>query len=110
MFWSPFDVVTLGLGTLVFGTVDRVHTVSAGMVGFRVPKDLDAEGERLYRKLHQVRWTPEMVSSGNLGGHIGTDNPAFLRKYVVPLLRTIAANPDPQPTPTSSHPHSAPIT
>ena len=37
VFWSPLDVFLLGLGTRVFGTADRVKTVSAGMVGFRVP-------------------------------------------------------------------------
>jgi hypothetical protein len=28
-----------------------------------------------------------MASTGYLGGHVGPDSPAFLRKYVVPLLR-----------------------
>lgn len=76
VFWSPFDVFVLGLGTRVFGTIDRVRSVSAGLVGFR--------GE--WAKLRQVRWRPSMASSGNLGGHVGPDSPAFLRRYVVPLL------------------------
>ena len=28
-----------------------------------------------------------MASTGYFGGHVGPDSPAFLRKYVVPLLR-----------------------
>jgi pimeloyl-ACP methyl ester carboxylesterase len=76
VFWSPLDVFVLGLGTRVFGTIDRVRSVSAGLVGFR--------GDRA--KLRQVRWSPAMGRTGNFGGHVGPDSPAFLRRYVVPLL------------------------
>jgi hypothetical protein len=79
-FWSPLDVIVLGLGTAVFGTIDRVRSVSAGLVGFRV-----REGEA-YARLRQVRWQPGMATTGYLGGHVGPDCPAFLRKYVLPLL------------------------
>lgn len=109
VFWSPLDVVILGVGTLLFGTVDRVHSVGAGLVGFQVPTDLDDEGKRQYAKLRQIRWRPEMASSGYLGGHLGTDHPAFLRKYIVPLLRTVAAKSDTEPASRSSHPRPAPI-
>jgi pimeloyl-ACP methyl ester carboxylesterase len=87
VFWSPLDLIVLGLGTKIFGTMDRVKTVSAGMVGFRPPPDLDESVRSQYAKLRQVRWHPEMASTGYLGGHVGPDSPAFLRKYVVPLLR-----------------------
>jgi hypothetical protein len=98
VFWSPYDVFVLGAGTRIFGTIDRIRTVSAGLVGFRTPPtsadgdgDGDGDGEDTrrarYRKLRQVRWRPAMARTGYLGGHVGPDNPAFLRKYVVPLLR-----------------------
>jgi hypothetical protein len=87
VFWSPLDLIVLGAGTRIFGTIDRIKTVSAGMVGFRPPGAGDAEDRASYRKLRQVRWRPEMAATGYLGGHVGPDNPAFLRKYVVPLLR-----------------------
>ena len=96
VFWSPFDVLILGAGTWVFGTVDRVRSVAAGLVGFQVPADLNDSDQAQYQKLRQIRWTREMVAAGNFGGHAGTDNPAFLRKYVVPLLRKIAADPAPE--------------
>lgn len=86
VFWSPLDVFVLGVGTRVFGTVDRVPGVSAGLVGFRRPKDLDESGLRQYEKLKQIRWSPRMAPTGYLGGHVGPDNPAFLRKYVLPLF------------------------
>ena len=87
VFWSPLDVIVLGLGTRMFGTIARIKTVSAGMVGFRGPLAGGTDREAAYRKLRQVRWCMEMATTGYLGGHIGPDNPAFLKKYVVPLLR-----------------------
>jgi hypothetical protein len=89
VFWSPLDVIILGAGTRVFGTIDRVKTASAGLVGFRVPaieKSNDSKGQE-YDKLRQIRWRSRMAATGHLGGHFGPDNPLFLRKYVVPLLR-----------------------
>jgi len=93
VFWSPFDVIVLGAGTRVFGTIDRVKSVAAGLVSFVLPRpdDPDREKARQYEKLRQVRWRPAMASVGYFGGHVGPDNPCFLRKYVVPLLRTVDA-------------------
>ncbi len=91
VFWSSLDVFMLGAGTRVFGTADRVRTASAGLVGFRIPPHLAGGGSRpdgQYAKLRQVRWAPRMAASGYLGGHLGPDSPVFLKKYVVPLLRT----------------------
>ncbi len=87
VFWSPLDLIVLGLGTRIFGTIDRIRTVSAGLVGFRPPHSLDEVSRAQYSKLRQVRWRPEMAVTGYVGGHVGPDSPAFLRKYVVPLLR-----------------------
>lgn len=81
VFWSPYDVFILGLGTRLFGTFDRVRAVGAGLTGFRAEGEATAGG-----KLRQVRWRPEMIASGYFGGHIGPDHPDFLRRYVVPLL------------------------
>ena len=85
VFWSPYDIVILGIGTRIFGTFDRVRSVSAGLVGFKASGDQSS-------KLRQIRWRPKMIRTGYFGGHIGPDNPAFLRTYVVPLL---TANPPP---------------
>lgn len=92
VFWSPLDVFFLGLGTGVFGTSDRVRGRGAGLVGFRTPSPGDEPGRvAAYRKLRQVRWSPRMGSTGNLGGHLGSDSPRFLARYVVPLLRVAPA-------------------
>jgi pimeloyl-ACP methyl ester carboxylesterase len=96
VFWSPLDLIILGAGTRIFGTIDRVKTVSAGLVGFRPPRPAQGasaapDQAAQYAKLRQVRWGPAMCSTGYLGGHVGPDSPAFLRKYVVPLLRASEA-------------------
>ena len=49
VFWSPIDVFVLGLGTRIFGTIDR-HVVSAGLVGFRRPESLDERGQVAVRQ------------------------------------------------------------
>jgi len=111
VFWSPLDVIVLGAGTRIFGTIDRVKTVSAGLVGFRPPREPTEGQAAQYAKLRQVRWRPRMAPTGYLGGHVGPDSPAFLRKYVVPLLR---GGPAPDggfpPVGQSSRPGDAPIT
>jgi hypothetical protein len=93
VFWSPFDIIFLGVGTRLFGTVDRVRSPSAGLLGFRIPSaaDKDPAGTQRasqYTKLRQIRWSPRMAATGYLGGHFGPDSPVFLKNYVVPLLRT----------------------
>lgn len=109
VFWSPLDVIVLGAGTRIFGTIDRIKSVSAGMVGFRPPGPPDDEQRAQYAKLRQVRWQPGMASTGYLGGHVGPDSPAFLRKYVVPLLR-VADGAGAELRPVSRPPRDAPIT
>ena len=89
VFWSPFDLIILGAGTRVFGTIDRVKTVGAGLVGFRVPAGNTGRLRPAFvNTTSSVRFagSPRMAASGHLGGHMGPDSPFFLRKYVVPLL------------------------
>lgn len=87
VFTSPLDLIILGAGTRVFGTIDRVRTVGAGLVGFQKPgPDATPDSLRAYAKLRQIRWRPSMVGVWHLGGHFGTDSPRFLRRHVLPLL------------------------
>lgn len=85
-FWSKRDGLVLGLGTRMFGTLDRVHTDAAGRVGFSVPEDLPDEEAELYEKLVEVEWEAPMKATGNHGTHVGSAAPAFLREYVTPYL------------------------
>jgi pimeloyl-ACP methyl ester carboxylesterase len=106
VFWSPLDVFVLGVGTRLFGTVDRVGSVAAGLVGFRAPASADP---RQYAKLRSVRWHPKMGATGYFGGHVGPDSPRFLWRYVVPLLDVGSESAD-SSGPVSSRARAAPIT
>lgn len=86
-FYSSQDVGFLGLGTTIFGTIDREHGSAAGAVGFREPSGLGEEGARLYRmRLHQVRYTERMARSGHSGGHTGWASRQFVRQWLAPLV------------------------
>jgi hypothetical protein len=81
VFWSPLDVFLLGAGTCAFGTIDGVRGPAAGLVGFRAA-GLDAG---VAARLRQERWGWRMASTGYLGGHVGSDSPWFLGRFVVPV-------------------------
>lgn len=81
-YYSRMDAAVLGLGTTIFGTTDRKHAASAGLVGFDPPRDPSNAG-----KLEQLAWRSEFVKVGNLGGHTGGFADEFLRTYVLPEFR-----------------------
>lgn len=85
--YSPWDVGWLALGTGVFGTIDREHSAAAGSVGFREPPNLGSDGKQMYRaKLHQLRYSESMASSGNSGGHVGWASHEFAGKWLAPVI------------------------
>jgi pimeloyl-ACP methyl ester carboxylesterase len=86
-YYSSNDTLVLGLGTMGFGTVDRVHCPAAGMSGFEVPENPSKEDQRLYDRLVQVPWKPEMLLQFDSGGHNSTVTPTFLSRHVVPWLK-----------------------
>jgi alpha-beta hydrolase superfamily lysophospholipase len=86
-FWSPFDLFLLGAGTLLCGTMDGRHAVSAGCQGFSLPENANTEERALYRdRLRQRRYHPRMVRQFHLGGHFGWANRVFVAEVVAPLL------------------------
>lgn len=87
--YSPLDVGLLGLGTTLFGTVDRDHGPSAGAVGFERPAQMATEEwEELQPLLHQIQWSPELVPYGAAGDHAGWSTVWFAEKYLAPLIET----------------------
>jgi hypothetical protein len=78
--YSGLDVIVLGLGTVVTGTMDGEHTQSAGRVGFA----------KAYNNLYQIGWTREMAQSGNLGLHLTSSSVDFVAAYVVPFIKAPA--------------------
>jgi hypothetical protein len=99
-YYQPQDVVALWAGTLVAGTADGQHFVSAGAVGFWPPRGLSEDERRLYReKLVQSIYRPEMITSGNLGGHFQCVGRKFVATWIAPILsgapdRDVARTPD----------------
>lgn len=83
---SGADFPLMGLGTSLFSTMDGKHTVSAGLVGFHLPKDLPLGDRAQYRKLHQAKWDGELLAEGHLGGHMGWSSTSFARKFIAPIL------------------------
>jgi hypothetical protein len=86
-YYQPQDVVALWTGTLLAGTADGQHIVSAGAVGFW-PRPGASESERqLYRdKLVQVPYRLEMAADGNLGGHFQCVGRKFVAQWIAPLV------------------------
>lgn len=82
--YSKADVGLMAAGTAVFGTMDRQHTVSAGLVGFTVPAAPADKAQ--YLKVRQVPWTTGLVKSGHLGGHMGWTTARFARDFLAPIL------------------------
>ena len=66
-FYSARDTFMLGWGTRTFGTMDRVHTNAAGLVGF-----LDKDAKlRQTPGLKQIPWREEWRCLGHDGKHPG---------------------------------------
>jgi pimeloyl-ACP methyl ester carboxylesterase len=83
-FYSSLDVLVSGLGTALSGTMDGRHTMSAGQVGFEVPKI--GPTVEVYRRLQQIAWKPQMASSGNPGLHLTSGARRFVAEYVAPFI------------------------
>ncbi len=81
-FYSPLDVAILGAGTTLLGTMDGLHSESAGKAGF------ESRGRGGYEKLFQVPWERSMAASGHGGDHFGCMATRFIRTYVAPLVRS----------------------
>ncbi len=83
-FHSDGDWMLLGVGTTIAGTMDGKHTASAGKGGFDMP-DYGTR-KRLYRKLYQVAWSPEMARAGHVGGHMSSSASGFVARFIAPLV------------------------
>lgn len=85
VFCSKCDWWFLGVAVHVIGTSDRRWTDAAGKDGFQPVVETPADAA-LYAKLRQYQWGPELIGTGNCGGHFGPYQPGHLREFVLPLL------------------------
>ncbi len=84
-FHSSEDNLVLGLCMRLIGTAEGGCYSAAGQRGF-TPVLACPGDATLYTKLRQHPWDPAVAWSGNDGGHYGSNQAAFLRAYVLPLL------------------------
>jgi pimeloyl-ACP methyl ester carboxylesterase len=82
-FFSPLDWIFLTIGTILFGTFDGRHGVSAGWRGFALPR---AESALYQDRLHQRGYHPRMIGCFHPGGHLGWSNRVFVSEVVAPLV------------------------
>ncbi|MFH1417970.1 MAG: hypothetical protein ABII12_06765 [Planctomycetota bacterium] len=73
-FGGPGDFFFLGMGTLLLGTSDRVHTPSAGWIGWR----------HRPQGFTECRWRPAWIKFGYLGNHTSTSARRFIEDFVAP--------------------------
>ncbi len=85
-FCSHGDVLFLGVATLLFGTTDGRHGVSAGNLGFasRVVQDAVHSETAVLRNVG-YHWN--MLSTGHWGGHLSISSSRFIARDVAPLIR-----------------------
>src|SRR5690606_38493915 len=67
-FSSWGDLFFLVAGTLLFGTLDGQHSISAGASGFRSLRQAVA-AENSGSRVTEVPWSRQMLPYGNLAGH-----------------------------------------
>jgi hypothetical protein len=82
-FDSPIDVLTLWLGTGIFGTIDQKRSVGAGLVGFHVPTHARPEN---YDKLVEIKYDISWLRWGYMGTHLSGMSSAFARNVIAPIL------------------------
>lgn len=86
-FYSTYDVPVLMVLSTAFGTMDGRHTIAAGAIGFKTPKDLQGEDRRWYEDtLVQHPYTFDMAADGHWSDHFGWTKSGFIQHWVAPLV------------------------
>ena len=79
-FSSLGDLPTVGIGTKLFGTIDRRFTFSCGAIGFRSK----FEGTQLIER----PWNRSYLRDFNWSGHLGCTNSTFVDNHIVRILNS----------------------
>ncbi|QOV87805.1 alpha/beta fold hydrolase [Humisphaera borealis] len=107
VFSSTLDYFVLGLGTKLFGTIDRKNGDSAGRVGFIQPAN--AADPKQYEKLVSCPYEKGWLKFGNIGDHVSVMSRTFSRHILSPLVLShlpggglpLTRPVTPEPTPTT---------
>jgi pimeloyl-ACP methyl ester carboxylesterase len=84
--YSHADIALMGIGTTLFGGMDRQHGIAAGLVGFDLPKNISAQDKVEYGKVRQIGWSMSLLGAGAWGGHMGWTTTRFAREFIAPIL------------------------
>jgi hypothetical protein len=85
VFTNKVDWLFLGVGTWIFGTLDRQHVAAAGEVGFTMPPSGEPQQ---YAKIVTIPYHWSWARYGYFGDHSGGLSPFFGRAIVAPILET----------------------
>jgi len=66
--------------------IDGTKGRAAGQEGFRLPKDATPERREAFLHLEQIRWSPTMITKGNLGGHTGWASSHWVAANIAPII------------------------
>ena len=83
-FTSENDVLVLGAGTRMLGTIDGVKEEASGLRGFTQPAGAD---DAQYAKLVPMPYTADWMEFGNIGDHIGPMGRTFAHEVVSPIVQ-----------------------
>ncbi len=84
-FYSSLDWFMLGLGTTVFGTIDRQYTAAAGKVGFDLEQAVPNLSDR--HKIVQVAWDIGQCKNWHFGNHLNMIVCDWNKNRVAPYLQ-----------------------
>ena len=82
--YCPSDRFTLGIGTQLFGTMDRTYVASAGKDGFH--REVAVSDPALRTRLREIPWQARDILYGHIGNHLGMLGYYWNRVVVAPLL------------------------
>jgi pimeloyl-ACP methyl ester carboxylesterase len=88
-YYSPYDLLisAIYLPTMANHRF-QCEPVAAGAFGFHVPDEVQGWQRSDYeRALKQHPYQFEMVEGGNLGDHFGWTNPAFVARWIAPVIK-----------------------
>jgi pimeloyl-ACP methyl ester carboxylesterase len=86
-FSSMLDVLVLGVGVGVAGTVDRGEGSAAGLSGFKLPASASAGTKSLYaERLVEMPWEAPYILYGNAGDHLGASSSGFVKHFMAPIV------------------------
>lgn len=83
--YCPGDWFVLGLGTRLFGTIDRRFVASAGKCGLDLQKSVPNAADR--ERVIQRTWTRDMIGAFHFGGHVGIVMYDWNKVFVAPYLK-----------------------